>query len=318
MCANKSIQLKKNKLFSNLRNIIVLLFLILVIAIFSFTIDGFFAEANFNNISRSIAVVGVIAAGMTLAMLSGGIDLSVGSIMAFSISLGGIFITHEWPLWLVYIVIIIAGILLGAINGFLISRLPVPALIITLGTMNLYRGITMLVTKGIWVTPIPMAYSKIVRGYNSLIILLLVFIICTLLTVYTRFGRNIYAIGGNEQAAIFSGVPVKRYKIYVYMIIGLLCALGGMLFMGRSGMIQPQIGAGYEMITIAAVVIGGTSVYGGEGSVPRTLVGTILTGVILAGLTMLNVNPYWQGAVTGGLIIIAISLDAIRKSRRKK
>jgi ribose transport system permease protein len=308
----------KRGILNNFFNIIVLVFLIVVTIVFSLTIDNFFTLSCFNNITRSITILGIIAAGMTLAILSGGIDLSVGAIMAFSISMGGLLIENGWPFIAVYIFIILSGLSLGLINGVLISRLPVPAIVITLGTANLYRGVTMVVTDGEWVTPIPFVFRKIAQGYNPFIILVVVFAVLTFITLFTKFGRNIYAIGSNEQAAVFSGVTVKRYKVYVYTILGVLCALAGILFMGRSGTIQPQVGAGYEMQTIAAVVIGGTSVYGGEGGVIRTAVGAVLIGVILVALSMIGVDPFWQDAVTGGLIIVAIVLDSLRKIIRNR
>ena len=131
-----------------------------------------------------------------------------------------------------------------------------------------------------------------------------------------RFGRNLFAIGGAEQAAVFSGVPVRRYKMAVYVVSGVLSALAGMILVGKSGFIQPQAGVGYDLNSIAAVVIGGTSIFGGSGSVLGTFLGSVLLGLILAGLTMLAVNPYWIGLITGALIILAIALDSLRQLRR--
>lgn len=301
--------------FANFRNILVFFLLIIIIAIFSLTIDGFFAIQNFNNISRQIAVLGIISVGMTLAILSGGIDLSVGSILALSISIGGIGITNGWSISVVYPLIIAVGLLLGAINGALITKLNIPAIIVTLGTMNIFRGAAMVITNGVWVSPIPSEFLIIGKGYIPAAILVIIFIVFIVVNTYTKFGRNLYAIGGNEQAAIFSGVPVIKYKMYIYIISGFLCPIAGILFIGRSGFVQPQVGIGYEMNAIAAVVIGGTSIWGGSGSVLKTLVGAIFMGVIIAGLTMLGVNPYWRGAIIGLLILIAISVDSIRYYR---
>jgi len=137
------------------------------------------------------------------------------------------------------------------------------------------------------------------------------------ITLYTRFGRNLFAIGGAETATIYSGVPVRRYKVIVYMISGALSALAGMILVGKSGFIQPQAGTGYDMSAIAAVVIGGTSIFGGSGGVLGTFLGSVMLGLILAGLTMLAVNPYWIGLITGALIILAISMDSIRSAKKR-
>jgi len=300
------------------RELPILIYILLMIVFFSFTIPGFWAVRNFENISRQIAVVGIISTGMTLVILTGGIDLSVGSILAFSISIGGAGIPLGRSIWVVYPTILLLGTMLGLVNGILITRISVPALIITLGTMNIFRGITMVVTRGIYITPIPFAYMAIGRRYTPFIFLLIVTGLFIFITLRTRFGRNLYAIGGGEQASLYSGVPVVRNKILVYTISGFLSAFAGLILVGRSGFIQPQAGLGYEMNAIAAVVVGGTSIFGGTGSVLGTFFGATLMGLILTGLTMRAVDPYWQGLVTGILVILAISIDSLRqmKSRR--
>ena len=221
-----------------------------------------------------------------------------------------------WPFWTVYLFIIALGFMLGSVNGFLITRLKVPAIIITLGTMSIFRGVTMVITKGIYITPIPSIYLWIGKGYVPFICLFVLLVLFITIARTTRFGRNLFAIGGNEEAARYSGVPVDKYRFIVYIISGVLSAVAGIIFVGRSGFVQPQAGVGYEMNAIAAVVIGGTSIFGGSGSVLGTFLGSVLMGIILAGLTMLAVDPYWQGVVTGLLIILAISLDSIRQLSR--
>lgn len=297
------------------RELSILLYIFIMVLFFSFTTPGFWALRNFENLSRQIAVVGIISTGMTLVIITGGIDLSVGSILAFSISIGGAGIPHGRSIWLVYPLILSLGIMLGFINGVLITRISVPALIITLGTMNIFRGITMVVTRGIYITPIPKAYTIIGRGYIPFFFLLIVILFFMFVTLRTRFGRNIFAIGGGEQAALYSGVPVAKYKIIVYTLSGFLSAFAGLILVGRSGFIQPQAGVGYEMNAIAAVVIGGTSIFGGTGSVLGTFFGATLMGLILTGLTMRAVDPYWQGLVTGVLVVLAIALDSLRQMR---
>ena len=219
------------------------------------------------------------------------------------------------PLWVVYPLMILLGLGLGWINGFLVTRLHVHALIITLGTMNIYRGIIMVITEGKYITPIPKYYNFLGTGFVPFIILLIVLGVFMLITLYTPFGRNLFAIGSSEQSAIYAGLPVHQHKVIVYLISGFLSALAGMILVGKSGFIQPQAGIGYELNAIAAVVIGGTSIFGGSGSVLGTFLGSLLIGLILAGLTMLAVNPYWIGLITGMLIIFAIAADSIRLGR---
>ena len=293
----------------------IFFFLLLIVIIFSATIPNFFSVQNFGNISRQIVILGVISVGMTFVILSRGIDLSVGSIFAFATCLGGVGIQHGWPLWAVYCVIIVTGIFLGSINGFLISTLSVPSLIITLGTMNIYRGIAMVFTDSKEYTGLPTQYMYIGVGYRPVLILVIVVLFAFFILNYTKFGRHIYAIGGDERAAKVSGVPVEKHKIYIYMMCGLLSAIAGIIFVGRSGVISPLAGKGYEMDAIAAVVVGGTSVMGGYGSVIGTLIATILVGVILAGLTMTGIDPVWKNVITGALILTAMAVDITRYQR---
>jgi len=299
------------------RELPIVLYIVVMVVIFSFTVNGFFAVKNFENIMRQITTVGIVSVGMTLVILTAGMDLSVGAVLAFAINIGGMGINLGWPIWVVYPLMLGLGLLLGWINGFLVTRLAVPALIVTLGTMNIYRGVLMVITKGKYITPIPNSYSVIGSGYIPFAIFLVVLAAFIFITLYTRFGRNLFAIGGAETATIYSGVPVRRYKVIVYMISGALSALAGMILVGKSGFIQPQAGTGYDMSAIAAVVIGGTSIFGGSGGVLGTFLGSVMLGLILAGLTMLAVNPYWIGLITGALIILAISMDSIRSAKKR-
>jgi len=302
--------------FFQVRELPILLYIIIMMVVFSSSISGFLALKNFENISRQITAIGIVSVGMTLVILTGGIDLSVGAMLSFAINIGGQGIVHGWPIWVVYPFMLLLGLALGTLNGFLVTRIAVPALIITLGTMNIYRGILMVITKGRYITPIPSAYSALGRGFIPFIVFALILALFIFITLRTRFGRNLFAIGGAEQSALYSGVPVRRYKMIVYVISGLLSALAGLILIGKSGFIQPQAGTGYELNAIAAVVIGGTSIFGGSGSVLGTFLGSVLMGLILAGLTMLAVNPYWIGLITGVLIILAIAVDSLRAQRR--
>jgi len=300
------------KKYLQFRELPILIYVISIVIILSGMIDGFLGLKNFENISRQITTIGIVSVGMTLVIITGGIDLSVGAILSFAINIGGQGIRLGWPIWLVYLVVLGLGLALGFINGFLVTHIAVPALIITLGTMNIYRGITMVITKGIYITGIPSVYQIIGKGFIPLIIFLTVLALFMFISLMTRFGRNLFAIGERGEAALYSGVPVNRYKIYTYVISGFLSSLAGIILVGKSGFIQPQAGLGYEMGAIAAVVIGGTSIFGGSGSILGTFLGSVFMGLILAGLTMLAVNPFWIGFITGFLIILAIAIDSLR------
>ena len=300
-----------------IRELPILIYVVAMIVVFSISIDGFFSLKSFENITRQITTIGIVSIGMTLIILTGGIDLSVGAILSFAINIGGLGIVAGWPMWLVYPFMLVMGLALGWLNGFLVTRVAVPALIITLGTMNIYRGAIMVITKGRYITPIPKAYEAIGSGYVPFVFLAVILVIFIYVSLNTRFGRNLFAMGGAEQSAVYSGVPVRRYKMIVYTLSGVLSALAGMILVGKSGFIQPQAGVGYELNAIAAVVIGGTSIFGGSGSVLGTFLGSVLMGLILAGLTMLAVNPYWVGLITGVLIILAIAADTLRHLRRQ-
>jgi len=300
-----------------IRELPILIYVVAMIVVFSISIDGFFSLKSFENITRQITTIGIVSIGMTLIILTGGIDLSVGAILSFAINIGGLGIVAGWPMWVVYPFMLVMGLALGWLNGFLVTRVAVPALIITLGTMNIYRGAIMVITKGRYITPIPKAYEAIGSGYVPFVFLALILVVFIYVSLNTRFGRNLFAIGGAEQSAVYSGVPVRRYKMIVYTLSGVLSALAGMILVGKSGFIQPQAGVGYELNAIAAVVIGGTSIFGGSGSVLGTFLGSVLMGLILAGLTMLAVNPYWVGLITGVLIILAIAADTLRHLRRQ-
>lgn len=305
---------------SAMRELPILAFFVVVVLGLSLVVDGFFSINTFDNVSRQIAVIGLLSAGMTLVVITGGIDLSVGAVMAFATSVGGMIgILGEWPILLVYPMVLGIGLLLGLVNGLLVVRFAVHPMIITLGTMSIIRGLVMVITGGRYITPIPKEYMWIGAGYMPFILLVLVLVVFHIVLTRTRFGRNLYAVGGNADAASFSGVPVDRYRVWVYVIAGGLAALAGLILVGRSGFVQPQVAFdGYEMSAIAAVVIGGASIFGGNGSLIGTFLGAALLGVILAGMTMLGIDAYWQGAVQGLLIVAAISLEYLRQQQSAK
>ena len=298
----------------------IIIFFFLVVAVLSVTVDGFWSLSNLGTLSRQVAVIGLLSIGMTLVILTRGIDLSVGAVMAFAISIAGMLgILGGWPIWAVYALMLALGLGLGLINGILVIHFDVHPIIITLGTMSIIRGGLMVITGGMFITPIPSGYLWIGSGYVPVTILLVTLVVFQLLLWRSRFGRNLYAIGSNTEAASASGVPVDRYRVWVYVISGGLAALAGMILVGRSGFVQPQVAfTGYELSAIAAVVIGGASIFGGSGSLIGTFFGAALLAVILAGMTMRGVDAHWQGAVQGALIVLALSLDYLRQRQSER
>jgi len=305
-----------------LQSLIALVILCVVISLLS---DKFLTSANGWNVMRQISVNVCISVGMTLVILTGGIDLSVGSVLALSgaIAAGllknGIEI-HSANTYVgftvlgIVVIALMAGSLIGAFNGYVITRFKVPPFVATLAMLTISRGLTMLWTKGFPISGLGKNFAWIGTGWFIGVpvpvwISGFVVAIAIIIANRTKFGRHIYAIGGNESAAILSGINVKKVKLKVYAIAGGLAAAGGLLVTSRLDAAQPNAGMGYELDSIAAVVIGGTSLTGGKGSVGGTVLGAIIIGVLNNGLVLLNVSPFWQQVVKGGVILAAVIID---------
>lgn len=276
---------------------------------------------NLSNVLRQVSVYAILAVGETFVILTGGIDLSVGSVLALcgAISAG---LASSHPLPLALFAGIALGTFIGAVQGTIIAKGDVPPFVATLGTMAIARSLTLVYTKGGIISPLPPHFQYLGSGYifHSLVSLPVLITLCIYILAYlvlsrTTFGRRVYAIGGNEEASRLSGINVSRYKIYIYAISGLTSALGGLVMTARLNCAHPQAGLGYELSAIAAVVIGGTSLMGGEGSVWGTLIGALIMGVLNNGLNLLEVSASWQQAVVGALIIVAVLLDRLRRRR---
>jgi ribose transport system permease protein len=311
-----------NKYFIRFQSLIALLILCLIIALLS---DKFFTVNNGWNVMRQIAVNICISVGMTLVILTGGIDLSVGSVLALSgaITAGVLKYGIELPAGNLFIGFtllgaILAGLIVGSIlglfNGWTITKFKVPPFVATLAMLTIARGLTMLWTKGHPISNLGSDFSYLGTGWllgipapvwiAGLVVLLSVFI-----TQNTKLGRYIYAIGGNENAAKLSAININRVKIAVYTIAGGLAALGGLIVTSRLDSAQPNAGTSYELDAIAAVVIGGTSLSGGKGSIWGTVLGAVIIGVLNNGLVLLDVSPFWQQVVKGGVILLAVVID---------
>ena len=308
--------------FAKFQSLIALVLLCIGLSLMS---DKFLTVDNTWNVMRQISVNICISVGMTLVILTSGIDLSVGSILALcgAITAGLLKFGIEVPSNNLYIgftmlgailVGLIAGSLLGLFNGWTITKFKVPPFVATLAMLTIARGLTMLWTKGFPISNLGDSFDFIGTGWFLGIPLPvwisgIIVIIAVVITKKTVLGRYIYAIGGNEQASRLSGININKVKLMVYAIAGVLAAVGGIMVTSRLDSAQPNAGLSYELDSIAAVVIGGTSLSGGRGTIMGTVLGAIIIGVLNNGLVLLNVSPFWQQVVKGGVILLAVIID---------
>ncbi len=280
----------------------------------------FLTYTNLASVVRQTAVINVMALGMTLIIIAGGIDLSVGAVMAFSGLLGTMALEAGWSIPASVALALACGLGWGLANGLLITQLKINPFIVTLGTLGIARGVTLIISDGLPVHRIPKEFSFIGEG-NLLGVpfVLWILVFCAALThvilEHTRMGRYAFAIGSNPEAAWYTGIPVAFHTTAVYAYSGALCGLAGMIEASRLMTGQPTAGQGYELQVIAAVVIGGGSLRGGEGSVPGTLVGAFIMGLLANGSDLLGISPYLQQAIIGGVIILAVAVDELRKRK---
>ncbi|EKF9665041.1 ribose ABC transporter permease [Vibrio cholerae] len=297
------------------KSLIALLFLVVVV---SFLNPNFFTVDNLLNILRQTSVNAIIAVGMTLVILTAGIDLSVGSVLALCGAFAATLVAMEVPILVAVPTALLAGAALGAISGMIIAKGKVQAFIATLVTMTLLRGVTMVYTDG---RPISTGFTDTAdtfawfgTGYALGIpvpvwLMVVVFAGAWYLLNHTRFGRYVYAVGGNESATRLSGINVDRVKIGVYAICGLLAALAGIIVTSRLSSAQPTAGMGYELDAIAAVVLGGTSLMGGKGRIMGTLIGALIIGFLNNALNLLDVSSYYQMIAKAVVILLAVLVD---------
>lgn len=290
--------------------------LIILVAIVSILNPAFLEPINILNLLRQISINALIAFGMTFVILTGGIDLSVGAILALSSALTAGFIVSGMDPILAIIVGSIIGAILGMVNGLLITKGKMAPFIATLATMTIFRGLTLVYTDGNPITGLGSnyAFQLFGRGYFlgipvPAITMLLTFIVLWVLLHKTPFGRRTYAIGGNEKAALISGIKVPRVKIMIYSLAGFMSALAGAILTSRLNSAQPTAGTSYELDAIAAVVLGGTSLSGGRGRIVGTLIGVLIIGVLNNGMNLLGVSSFYQSVVKGIVILIAVLLD---------
>lgn len=305
------------KYMSELTTVIALIILMAVITIIN---SNFLTANNLLNLLLQVTSNALIVFGMTFVILTGGIDLSVGSILALSSALTAGLLGSGMPVTLAILISLILGCILGMMNGLLISYGKLAPFIVTLATMTIFRGATLVYTNG---NPITKGLSDtflfqfLGQGYIvgipfPVIIMFIVFIVLYVLLHKTAFGKSVYAIGGNEKAAYISGVKLNKVKIIIYSISGIMASISGLIITSRLSSAQPTAGASYEMDAIAAVVLGGTSLSGGKGRILGTLIGALIIGVLNNGLNIIGVSAFWQQVVKGVVILIAVLIDRFK------
>jgi ribose/xylose/arabinose/galactoside ABC-type transport system permease subunit len=311
------------------------IFLVALMVVFAVMEPRFLSTVNLFNVMRQISITGLVAIGMTFVILTAGIDLSVGSLLALAglaaaiVAKGGIesrfsvgveteAAGYGW--FFAMLVAMAVGVGGGWLQGIAITRLKVPPFVVTLGGLSAFRGAALLIAGGGPISGFPADYvwwgqGRIGPAPVPVIVFLLFAVLAHIVLAYTRFGRHVYAVGGNVEAARLAGLPVRRVLVTVYVIVGFFAGLAGFVLSARLNSSEAVAGIGYELTVIASVVIGGTSLFGGVGSVVGTVVGSILIGVLINGLVLMNVSSYVQQIIIGIIIVLAVAFDQFAKSR---
>lgn len=315
--------------------------LIAIVAVFSFLSPNYFTVANFLTMASHVAIFGILAVGMLLVILNGGIDLSVGSTLGLAgivagflmqgvtLNLFGVILFP--PVWAVAVLACLVGAAVGLVNGVLVARFKVPAFVATLGVMYVARGIALLMTNGLTYNNLGgrpelgntgfdhLGFNRILGVPTGVVVLAAIALLASLVLNRTAFGRWLYASGGNERAAELSGVPVKVVQVAVYVMSGVCAAVAGLILSSQLTSAGPTAGTTYELTAIAAVVIGGAALTGGRGTVRGTLLGAFVIGFLSDGLVIIGISAYWQTVFTGAVIVLAVLLNAVQyRSRRGK
>ena len=291
----------------------------------------FFSWNNIGNLLRQTGFVLIPAIGMTMVLIVGGIDLSVGSVMALACVSSGLLMVMGWPVWLpVWVTILIAillailiGAFIGLINGSIILKFDTPPMIMTLGMMFMARGMVNISTKGLPVYPLPKEFMAIEQssllGIPSIVYLCLVMCIFFHISLsHTTFGRSVYAIGGSKAAAKLSGIPIGRITITVFTLCSAMAAVAGIMMGSRLGSAQPSVGVSHEMNVIAACIVGGTSTFGGRGTILGTAIGALFMSMLTNSMTLMKVDVYWQNLVVGAVLVLAVILDQYKRAATQR
>lgn len=297
----------------------VLVALVVLVAALSLATDNFLSSYNVSVVMRQAAFVGLVALGQTLVLLVGGIDLSVGAAAGLSSIVGAIALT-QWGLdpYLVIPFTMMFGFGLGAVNGIFVAGLRLNPFIVTLATWEIFAGITLVITKGYPIRPLGERFGIFGKGeIFGVPVPVLLFFATAIFLVWmlrqTRFGRNIFAVGGNRDAAILAGIRARWVEFVAFGFAGMLAALAGILFASRMDAGQPSVGEGWLMGAITAAILGGTSLRGGQGSIVGTVLGAILLAVLANGTVLMNVSGFWQRVIVGAVVLVAVLVDLLRR-----
>ena len=307
-----------------MRETALIIFIVFLVIIISLRSSYFFTIRNFKDILLDTAILMIVATGQMMIILTAGIDLSVGSGIAFSGMAVGLIISKHWGISPIVAVIMGMGIgfVLGSFNGILVAKAKIPPIIATLATMSIYRGFTFVLSKGWWVSAdqMPDSFIQLARGSvlgipNMIVMVIIVYGIFYYFLEHTRMGRQIYAIGSNPNAALLLGIKVEKILYLIYMLTGVLYGGAGVLWVSRYASAQPNSATGFELYTVAACVIGGVYIFGGSGSITGVMLGSLFLGIIVNALNLIRVSPFWKLAIQGLVILIAVVTDALISHR---
>lgn len=307
-----------------LSTISVFLILAVEIVIFAVTSDNFFSVSNLLSVGRQVSTTGIAAVGMTMLLLVGGIDISVGTMCAFTgVVCTKLIVEGQMPIWQAVIITLMVGALCGCVNGFMCTYFKIPAMIGTMAMQSIAKGCAYLLTAGIPIYGLPDSFRVFGQGYVGqipvqLCIMVVVFLVGYLVLEKTYFGRHIYAVGGNQEAARLSGIHTAKTQMICYIACSTLAAVAGIITASRVNSGQPAVGVGFEMDVITASVLGGVSLMGGEGRIVNVAAGVLIMGILSNGMTMLNLSEYTQWVVKGLVLLFAVAVDNVQKGLVKR
>lgn len=310
---------KVNQVIQKIGSLLILLVLMVCMGILS---PEFFNFSNIRNIGIQASVNAVLSIGMLIVIIIGGIDLSIGATLALAGIVSAHLMKAGCPIFLAMVISCIAGAVLGCVNGFVITYMKLPPFVATLGTTGIFRGTALLITNGLPISQLPENVRTIGQGSilfipNPVLIMIIVATAFHIILTYTMYGRSLYAIGSNYEAARLSGLAVKINSIVTYTLEGLLAAVAGIILLGRLSVAQPNAATGYESNAIAAAVIGGASMSGGRGTVVGTLIGALIISVLNNGFTLLGLNSFVQQIAIGVVVIMAVFADITQRAKVK-
>lgn len=305
------------------RNYAIFIALALLILVFSIASDKFLSSRNIINIARQVSIIGICATGMSFVIISGSIDVGIGSALGLSAVLSAYLMSAGVPTYIAAALTVIDGALIGMINGFLICNIGMHPMIGTMGMQIFLRGVILLITNGMPIYGIAPSILVLGQGYIGsipvpVLIMVVIFIIGFVILNKSNFGRILYATGGNSEASRLSGINVKKEKYKAFIISGVMVALAGLILVARVNSGQPNAGERYESDVIPACVLGGVSLRGGEGSLIGVVAGVLIMGVLSNGMILLNVNEYWQWTVKGLVLLVAVSIDRLSQMSKDR